>query len=141
MCQYEEKHKDLFEVSKEYHLAHCIATDALMGAGIAVPMKKKFGLSKTITAAKRKELKVGTCYPDGRVLNLLTKSSSYGKPTKQSFEAAIVDMRRVVIEREIKKIAMPLIGAGLDRLSWGSNREVIQRVFADVDVEILVCRK
>ena len=141
MCQYEEKHKNLFEVSKEYHLAHCIATDALMGAGIAVPMKKKFGLSKTITAAKRKELKVGTCYPDGRVLNLLTKSSSYGKPTKQSFEAASVDMRRVVIEREIKKIAMPLIGAGLDRLSWGSNREVIQRVFADVDVEILVCRK
>ena len=40
----------------------------------------------------------------------------------------------------ISLIAMPQVGAGLDRLSWAKNREIIKDVFMDTDIEILVCR-
>ena len=39
-----EKKKDLFTVGNEYYLAHCIASDLGMRAGIAVQIQKKFGV-------------------------------------------------------------------------------------------------
>jgi hypothetical protein len=40
----------------------------------------------------------------------------------------------------IRKIAMPLIGCGLDRLDWNKVKDVIEDVFSDTDIEILVCK-
>lgn len=137
---YNEVHKDLFTVQNDYFLAHCISSDAEMGAGIAVDFKKKFSLGSLQEKAKRNPLKIGSCELAGRVLNLITKKVYYGKPTYETFTMAIEDMKRVSIENNIKKIAMPQIGAGLDRLSWAKNREIIKEVFKDLDIEILVCR-
>lgn len=53
---------------------------------------------------------------------------------------AIEAMKKIAIENGIKKIAMPQIGAGLDKLDWSKNREIIQKVFEDTDIEILVCK-
>ena len=39
-----------------------------------------------------------------------------------------------MIENGDKFLAIPLIGAGLDRLSWDENRETIKRVFKDTDI-------
>ncbi|WP_243644230.1 hypothetical protein [Paenibacillus pinisoli] len=36
--------KDLFSMADEYFLAHCISSDAKMGAGIAVEFRKRFKL-------------------------------------------------------------------------------------------------
>ena len=49
-------------------------------------------------------------------------------------------LRDKMIENGDKFLAIPLIGAGLDRLSWDENRETIKRVFKDTDIEILVCK-
>ena len=40
-----------------------------------------------------------------------------------------------------KKLAIPLIGCGLDKLEWSKVSEMIQNTFKDEDVEILVCRQ
>jgi Macro domain. len=138
--KYEETYKDLFTVSEEYYLAHCISSDAAMGAGIAVEFRKRFGLGSFQEHAKSNPYPIGTCQKVGRVLNLITKKVYYGKPTYQTFEASIEDMKQVAMNNGINKIAMPQIGAGLDRLSWAKNREIIQNIFNDTDIEILVCR-
>ena len=39
----------------------------------------------------------------------------------------------------ITKLAMPKIGSGLDRLDWEKVKEIIQDVFDDSDIEILIC--
>ena len=39
----------------------------------------------------------------------------------------------------ITKLAMPLIGCGLDKLEWNRVKDVIEDVFDDTDVEILIC--
>ncbi len=40
---------------------------------------------------------------------------------------------------EIRKIGMPLIGCGLDRLQWDKVSGIIKRVFENTDFEITVC--
>lgn len=49
-------------------------------------------------------------------------------------------MKKVCEQNGIKKVAMPTIGAGLDRLPWDKVSELIQSVFKDTDLEILVCK-
>ena len=133
-----EEHKDLFTVDESYYLAHCIASDLRMGAGIAVPMQKIFDLRRQILASG-KHADGLTCILTGRVFNLITKRLSSGKPTHEALEFALIKMRKLVEAHGVKKIAMPKIGCGLDRLQWGKVKVSLQNVFKDTDVEILVC--
>jgi len=138
--EYNEVYKDLFTVDKEYFLAHCISADAKMGAGIAVEFRKRFKLGQFQKEVEKTGLIVGSCAMVGRVLNLVTKRVYWGKPTYETFTKAVEDMKRLAVKHDIKKIAMPQIGAGLDKLSWAKNREIIKEIFSDTDIEILVCR-
>lgn len=137
---YNEVYCDLFTVDKDYFLAHCISADAKMGAGIAVQFKKRFKLGQLQDIAKQTPLNVGSCVIVGRTLNLVTKRFYWDKPTYETFTMALEDMKQLAIKHDIKKIAMPTIGAGLDKLSWTKNREIIKELFADTDIEVLVCR-
>ena len=40
---------------------------------------------------------------------------------------------------DIHKVAMPRIGYGLDRQNWSEVKKLIEEVFEDTDIEILVC--
>ena len=44
------------------------------------------------------------------------------------------------MQNSIKKVAMPVIGCGLDKLEWYKVSGIIKEVFADTDIEILVCK-
>jgi len=139
--KYSEEYKDLFTVSDDYCLAHCIASDLAMGAGIAVPMQKKFHLRNALKYFEYKgaSLQHPTCIKVDRVFNLITKKKSSGKPTLNSLKKSLDIMKEMIIAQDIKKLAMPKIGCGLDRLQWGEVREYLQTIFADVDVEVIVC--
>lgn len=133
-----EKNKDLFTVDKSYYLAHCISSCLGMSAGIAVPMQKKFNLRGKINNSGE-SLEHPTCVLTGRVFNLITKKRSSGKPTEQSLEFAIIAMKDIAEKEGITKIAMPKIGCGLDQLSWPRVRRILNDVFQDTPIEILVC--
>ena len=135
-----EKKKNIFELDpKEYYFAHCISSDCKMGAGIAVEFKRKFKLASLKNEVCSELLESPTCIVKGRVFNLITKQVYSGKPTYESLKASLEIMRIIVVERKIKKLAMPKIGCGLDKLQWGKVREILQEVFEDVDVDITVC--
>ena len=51
-----------------------------------------------------------------------------------------LNIARLRIPSECKKIAMPVIGCGLDRLEWSKVSEIIKEVFEGTDIEILVCK-
>jgi len=133
-----EVRMDLFEVDESYFLAHCIASDLCMGAGIAVPMNDKFGLRKAIRESGE-TLVHPTCVLTGRVFNLITKERSNGKPTMKSLVNALWKMKVLVAGQGVTRIAMPRIGCGLDRLNWPEVKLALQDVFGKTDVEILVC--
>ncbi|MEF2245823.1 macro domain-containing protein [Paenibacillus sp. IITD108] len=132
--------RDLFTMPDEYCLAHCISADAKMGAGIAVLFRKKFKLSSLQEKALRNELEVGKCYKVDRIINLITKSKYWHKPTYETLTAAVSSMKEICISESISKLAMPEIGCGLDKLQWGRVKEILKEEFKQLPIEIIVCR-
>lgn len=72
------------------------------------------------------------------VFNLITKKSYYGKPTYQTITKCIEQIVEQCERHDIKYLAMPKIGCGLDRLQWGKVREIILDKFKDTDITIEV---
>lgn len=144
--QYHEEEKDLFKVDKTYYLAHCISADFGMGAGIAVLFNRRFDMKQRLRLKypnymdywNERGLK-GDCIVLDRVFNLVTKKKVYEKPTYDSLHAALLKCKKYAIENDIEKIAMPLIGCGLDQLKWENVSEIIKEIFKNTDIEILIC--
>lgn len=135
-----EEVKDLFTVDSTYYLAQCISADFGMGRGIAIAFNDHFDMkNKLIAKYGRRAPRCPTCLLYDHVFNLVTKQRYWGKPTYDTMRHALVEMRDYVRELNIKKIAMPRIGCGLDKLDWVRVKELIEEVFANVDVEILIC--
>lgn len=143
--RYNEEIRDLFSVSDDYYLAHCISDDYAMGKGIATEFVKRYNMQEKLLEMRpyNPEFKItkGHCILEGKVLNLVTKSKYWHKPTYQTLENALRDMRACCGRNKVEKIAMPLIGCGLDKLKWNKVSEMIQDIFADTDIEILVCKR
>lgn len=140
-----EIQKDLFEMPEDYYLAHCISGDYALGAGIAKVFDQKMNMRFELFKNYRipfgeKYANVGKALLVGRTFNLVTKPRCFQKPTYDTVWATLSDMQRQCEELGIKKIAMPMIACGLDRLEWGKVRELIDEVFEDTDIEIVVCR-
>ena len=145
---YKEEIKDLFTVSDDYYLAHCISADFGMGKGIVVEFNKRFDMKRKLQSKYPDYLNQfthhktgGDCILEGKVLNLITKERYFGKPTLTTMRLALQKMRQICLKNNITKIAMPTIGAGLDRLDWSDVVLLIHNVFNDTDIEILVCRR
>lgn len=140
-----EQKGNLFNLDDKYSLAHCISLDCAMGAGIAVEFDKRFYGMKTWL---KKIIKAnGYNYPiaipafkDGKlkVFNLVTKEKYWDKPTYDTITKCIEQMAEYCERHNIKYLAMPKIGCGLDRLSWVKVREIIKDRFECLDIEIEV---
>jgi hypothetical protein len=145
---YIEEVRDLFSVPEDYYLAHCISADFGMGKGIVVEFNKRFDMKRILQTKYPDFINQWShnnwtfqCILEGRVFNLITKERYFHKPTYESLTGALVFMKYWATVHGVTKIAMPVIGCGLDRLEWTKVSEIIQDVFKATDIEILVCRQ
>ena len=141
---YKEEIRDLFSVPDDYYLAHCISADFGMGKGIVVEFNKRFDMKRKLQTKYGSYLSKytnGDCLLEERVFNLITKPQYWSKPTYASMRNALISMKDKCRGHKITKVAMPVIGCGLDRLEWCKVSEIIKEVFEDTDVEILVCKQ
>jgi len=129
---------NLFDVDEKYYLAHCISDDFAMGAGIAVEFENRFNLRSQLRILYPKGMGGADCAKIGRVFNLVTKEKYWHKPTLKTLEKSLNTMRQIIIKEDIKYIAMPKIGSGLDRLNWNDVQNLIIKTFDDLDVDILI---
>ena len=142
---YHEETMNLLNVPQGYWLAHCISADFALGAGIAKQIDETFNMKEMLNLLWGKISPMnGTweapcCLPCGNVFNLVTKDRYFHKPTLDSLRTALEEMNDYVVEMGVTKLAMPKIGCGLDRLNWDDVSAMIQEIFADTDVEIMVC--
>ena len=134
-----EEKKDLFSVDSKYYLVHCISADYKMGAGIALEFEKRFHIKSSI---KKDDLKIEvgtTLFTNNKIFNLITKEKYYNKPTYTTLRNALDGLKSICITRDIKYLAMPRIGCGLDKLYWNTVKIILEQVFYNTDIEILVC--
>lgn len=140
-----EKKMNLFDLPDDYTLVHCISEDCKMGAGIAKAFNTQFiGMKGTIQGAiYRNDYTYPFSYMyKGRyqnVINMITKKYYYHKPTFDDFCSALEEVVLICIENDIKKLGMPRIGCGLDKLLWECVKPTIEECFKDIDIEIIVC--
>lgn len=142
--------------SSDFLICHCISADAAMGAGVALALTRRFpsmksevkGCLATIPFAQR----IGQVVffvddtTNAIVANMITKARYWEKSSTMPHGAylinlcrCLVSVRQVMLERGIKKLAMPKIGCGLDRCSWTDVESIISDVFGDTDIDITVC--
>lgn len=125
---------------------HCISADFAMGKGIAREFCRKYPVfSYQKTALRDYYLK----NPNGVFLvriddiliaNLVTKEKYFNKPTYASLKKSLRACSDVLSEHglPVKRLIMPKIGCGLDRLDWSCVKPLIEDVFSDTDYKILV---
>ena len=142
---YREEKRDLMMVPQGYMIAHCISADFALGAGVAKQIDTVFNMREMLNLMWGKisdmedKWSVPCCLPCANVFNLVTKERYYHKPTLASLEVALNEMKDYAVEMGVKKIAMPKIGCGLDRLNWDDVSVMLEEIFGDTDIEILVC--
>lgn len=132
---------DVFN-QKECYYAHCISRDYALGAGIAVEFDKRYDMRNRLLklAVEKPETLDEKSIEVDNVFNLITKEKCWEIPSYKSLEEALIEMREKISKnKNIKKLVMPKIGCGLDRLSWDKVEPMIQEVFKDLDIEIVVC--
>ena len=145
---------DLFTMPTDNILAHCISADFALGAGIAKIFRDRLGTKKELQKKYNGEWDgkgycAFTTESEWVVANLITKERSFHKPTyetlTQSLQAFCRQLRYgdnnygINYDLEGVKIAMPLIGCGLDGLDWNKVSEIIKDVFRETEAVITVC--
>lgn len=134
--------KDLFTIEDDYYLAHCISADFALGAGIAKTFNSKYDMRfKLFNNYPNYVYRGGDALLVDNVFNLVTKAKFFQKPTYESLTEALEMLRDKIISLQITKLAIPMIGCGLDRLKWSRVKNIIENVFVDTDIDIIVCIK
>lgn len=150
-----EMQGDLFTLPHDYMLVHCVSADFALGAGIARQFKK-LGIKDALIRCQAQGTVHSRGYFDGKgyctfvtvsecpwvVANLVTKARYFEKPTYKTIKDALHDFKTGLLKcyPKVKKVGMPLIGCGLDKLEWDKVRGIIEQQFAETDIEIVVCR-
>lgn len=127
---------------KDCYYAHCISRDYALGAGIAVEFDKRYDMRNRLLklAEEKPETLDEKCIEVENVFNLITKEKYWQKPSYKSLEESLLEMKEKLSKnKNIKKLVIPKIGCGLDRLSWCKVKPMVQEIFKDLDIEIVVC--
>ncbi|BFZ09269.1 hypothetical protein BsWGS_12308 [Bradybaena similaris] len=139
MVQITEVKGDLFDCPGSYSLAHCVSQDLHMSKGIAAIFKQKFGGLDELQAQGATVGGVAVLSRENRhIYYLVTKFKYNQKPNYADLESSLHKMKDHMLKNDVKHLAMPKIGCGLDRLQWSKVEELIQKVFGDMDIMISV---
>lgn len=129
-------------------LVNTVNTVGVMGKGIALMFKQRFAdnFQRYAAACKAKELRTGQMFVT-EVRELGGPRWIVNFPTKQHWRmpsrmewivAGLQDLRRFMVENNVKSIAIPALGAGNGGLDWPAVREQIERALGDLEADVLI---
>lgn len=130
---------DIFETPEEFHLVHCVSGDLKLSRGIALEFRRRYGHIEKLKQQHPKKTEIAYFKFGSRyILNLVTKEKCWQKPTLQDIYESLLNLRRFCQEVEIKKLAMPRIGSGLDQLDESTVLQMIKYIFQNSGISIQV---
>ena len=125
-------------------LVNTVNCEGYMGRGVALEAKKRFKENYEAYARacevsegeKWGEVRPGEMFvaeikrpkltKEPLIINFPTKGRWRGKSKMEYIKKGLIDLGRVIHEREIKKIAIPPLGCGLGGLDWSEvKREIV----------------
>ncbi len=140
-------HGNLLDARAEA-LVNTVNTVGVMGKGIALMFKERFveNFCRYAAACKAKEIQTGKMFVtpvhelDGPrwIVNFPTKQHWRAPSRMEWVVDGLQDLRRFLVEQQVKSIAIPPLGAGNGGLEWAEVREQIELALGDLDIDILV---
>lgn len=121
-------------------LAHCVAKDFKMGAGVALRFRELFG-NQAELRSRCKGIGTTVFLRDGSryVYYLVTKRvSSVHDVDYGTFRRSVRDLVRWVGSHGVGRLSIPKLGCGLDQLQWTEVESIIKTEFKDVPIVIKV---
>ena len=129
-------------------LVNTVNTVGVMGKGIALMFKERFenNFHRYVVACKAKEVHTGKMFVtqvnelDGPrwIINFPTKQHWRAPSRMEWVVEGLHDLRRFLVEQQIKSVAIPPLGAGNGGLEWADVREHIELILGDLNIDILV---
>jgi O-acetyl-ADP-ribose deacetylase (regulator of RNase III) len=130
-------------------LVNTVNTVGVMGKGIALQFKERFPLNfkvylaacKNETLVPGKLLVVNDATLEGEriIINFPTKTEWYKKSQYSFIEDGLKELAKIIIEKDIKSIAIPPLGCGNGGLKWDKVKPLIESYLgALTNVDIIV---
>ncbi|KAF4532017.1 hypothetical protein B566_EDAN011864 [Ephemera danica] len=131
---------DIYEAPKEYSYVQCVSQDLHCGAGIAAQFKSKYGGIDYMKAQNKTvcDIAVLPIEDERYLINLITKLKYFHKPTMNSIERCLWELKHFCHEFGVRKIAMPLIACGLDKQPWTQVQKILEKVMGHSIIDVLV---
>lgn len=130
-------------------LVNTVNTVGVMGKGIALMFKERFtdNFRRYVAACKNKEVRVGAMFVthtnelDGPkwIVNFPTKQQWRAPSKMEWIVSGLQDLRKFIIENDVRSIAIPPLGAGNGGLDWPEVKAQIELAlgdFLDVDIQV-----
>lgn len=135
-----EQHQDLLLLPEEYSLASCISSQLGRPAGLADVIQRRFGhcaILRSRVPAPGEVLGV----EDGNrfVFYLVTRGPTDQPADYRMLWEVLHRLREEVLAKNIQKLAMPKLECRRGHLDWRIVRSMVEVVFENTGVEILVC--
>ena len=136
---FSEKVGDLFSDENTDSICHCVSEDLAMSKGIALIFKNKY---ERVDELRKQNAKTGGLavlhIPEENryIYYLVTKPKYFLKPTYDTLLSSLKCMKQHAIEHNVKRISMPLIGCGLDKLVWPRVRTLLDETFGDMEMHL-----
>ena len=130
-------------------LVNTVNTVGIMGKGIALQFKQTYpdNFRKYEAACRRNEVKLGKMFvfetgllakPD-YIINFPTKGHWRARSKLSDIRSGLADLRHVVLDCDIKSIAVPPLGCGNGGLKWSDVQPLIAEALGDLeDVDVRV---
>jgi O-acetyl-ADP-ribose deacetylase (regulator of RNase III) len=129
-------------------LVNTVNTVGVMGKGIALQFRNRFPHNYKIylQACKNRSFNIGDLLvvQDGDltnqklIVNFPTKAHWRADSKYEYIESGLVQLRKLIIEKDIKSIALPPLGCGNGALDWEVVESMIHRYLDDLSAEVLV---
>ncbi|HEV7670654.1 MAG TPA: macro domain-containing protein [Thermoanaerobaculia bacterium] len=131
-------------------LVNTVNTVGIMGKGIALMFKEAFPENFRLYAAACKrggEVEVGRMFVTERpglvgprwIINFPTKKHWRDRTRIEWIRSGLEDLKKVLLEKAIRSIALPPLGCGNGGLEWSTVRPLIEQALAGLSsVEVVV---
>lgn len=137
-----EAEGDILKLDPKVALCHCVGKDFWMSEGVAADFKDEFGGQDDLQAQEMGVGEVAVLKKYNKVVYyLVSKEKSTGKPKLADLVLCLIELKKKCIEDEVRELAMPRIGAGLDRLDWEVVKKEVNKVFIDSDIKVTAYKR
>ncbi len=129
-------------------LVNTVNTVGIMGKGIALQFKETFpeNYRAYSAACKKGEVQIGKMFVtatnrmDGikYIINFPTKKH-WRHPSKLEYiRSGLIDLRKIIVEKNIQSVAMPPLGCGNGGLNWADVKQLIDYYLVDLPITLIV---